>query len=75
MATGGGAYKYYDVLRQKLGVEVSREDEMECLIMGVCVYISKEGPYPTSYIFFIPFIRPSKSFFFFFGSEERRCYV
>lgn len=34
MATGGGAYKYYDRMKDMLGVEVIREDEMECLIMG-----------------------------------------
>ena len=34
MATGGGAYKYYDDIREALGVEVLREDEMECLIIG-----------------------------------------
>lgn len=34
MATGGGAYKYYDKIRERLGVEVFREDEMECLIVG-----------------------------------------
>lgn len=34
MATGGGAYKYYDQMREVLGVEVLREDEMECLIIG-----------------------------------------
>lgn len=34
MATGGGAFKYYDRIRQTLGVEVIREDEMECLIIG-----------------------------------------
>ena len=36
MATGGGAYKYYDEMKRVLGVEVLREDEMECLIMGQC---------------------------------------
>ena len=36
MATGGGAYKYYDRITQELGVEVMREDEMECLIIGMC---------------------------------------
>lgn len=36
MATGGGAYKYYDIIRETLGVEVIREDEMECLIIGEC---------------------------------------
>lgn len=34
MATGGGAYKFYDEIREALGVDVSREDEMECLIIG-----------------------------------------
>jgi type II pantothenate kinase len=34
MATGGGAYKYYDKLKEALGVNVLREDEMECLIIG-----------------------------------------
>jgi len=34
MATGGGAYKYYERMREMLGVEVLREDEMECLIIG-----------------------------------------
>ena len=34
MATGGGAYKYYDKIREELGVDVIREDEMECLIIG-----------------------------------------
>lgn len=35
MATGGGAFKYYDLLREKLGVEVTRGGEMECLIGGL----------------------------------------
>jgi type II pantothenate kinase len=34
MATGGGAYKYYDKIREALGSDVLREDEMECLIIG-----------------------------------------
>ncbi|KAH7176530.1 fumble-domain-containing protein [Dactylonectria macrodidyma] len=34
MATGGGAYKFYDKIREALGVNVLREDEMECLIIG-----------------------------------------
>jgi type II pantothenate kinase len=34
MATGGGAYKYYERIKDALGVEVMREDEMECLIIG-----------------------------------------
>lgn len=35
MATGGGAHMYYDRLRRDLGVEVLREEEMECLILGL----------------------------------------
>lgn len=38
MATGGGAYKYYDEMKKVLGVEVLREDEMECLIIGSAFY-------------------------------------
>jgi type II pantothenate kinase len=34
MATGGGAYKFYDSIKDALGVEIIREDEMECLIIG-----------------------------------------
>ena len=35
MATGGGAYKFYDDMKRILGVEVLREDEMDCLIIGM----------------------------------------
>ncbi|KAK1925275.1 putative pantothenate kinase [Papiliotrema laurentii] len=35
MATGGGAHLYYDRLKDELGVEVRREEEMECLILGL----------------------------------------
>lgn len=35
MATGGGAHKFYDLFSERLGVEVRREDEMECLITGL----------------------------------------
>lgn len=34
MATGGGAYKFYDRIKEALAVEIIREDEMECLIIG-----------------------------------------
>lgn len=36
MATGGGAYKFYAKIKEALGVDVIREDEMECLIIGIC---------------------------------------
>jgi len=35
MATGGGAHKFYELFSDVLGVEVLREDEMECLIEGL----------------------------------------
>lgn len=35
MATGGGAHKFYELFKETLGVEVVREDEMECLIEGL----------------------------------------
>jgi type II pantothenate kinase len=35
MATGGGAYKYYDKLKGVLEIDVLQEDEMECLIIGM----------------------------------------
>ncbi|KAI9793592.1 MAG: hypothetical protein M1833_000737 [Piccolia ochrophora] len=41
MATGGGAYKYYDRIKEALGVEVLREDEMECLIIGLDFFITE----------------------------------
>lgn len=41
MATGGGAYKYYDKIKDALGVDVIREDEMECLIIGLDFFITE----------------------------------
>ncbi|KAK2757271.1 hypothetical protein FQN54_004785 [Arachnomyces sp. PD_36] len=41
MATGGGAYKYYDKIKGVLGVDVLREDEMECLIIGLDFFITE----------------------------------
>ncbi|BGO98632.1 Pantothenate kinase CAB1 [Rhodotorula toruloides] len=35
MATGGGAHKFYRQLRDALGIEVRREEEMECLVLGL----------------------------------------
>ncbi|CAG8951836.1 hypothetical protein HYFRA_00005640 [Hymenoscyphus fraxineus] len=41
MATGGGAFKFYDKIREALGVDVLREDEMECLIIGLDFFITE----------------------------------
>lgn len=39
MATGGGAHLYYDQLVHDLGVQVRREEEMDCLITGLTFII------------------------------------
>ncbi|XP_054271885.1 4'-phosphopantetheine phosphatase isoform X2 [Macrosteles quadrilineatus] len=39
-ATGGGAYRYADLLQEKLGLSVEKEDEMGCLIKG-CNFLLK----------------------------------
>lgn len=41
MATGGGSYKFYEKIKEVLGVEVEREDEMECLIIGLDFFITE----------------------------------
>lgn len=41
MATGGGAYKYYNYFQHELGVEIIREDEMHCLIVGLDFFITE----------------------------------
>ncbi len=35
MATGGGAHMFYDRMSSELGVEVMKEEEMDCLITGL----------------------------------------
>jgi type II pantothenate kinase len=42
-ATGGGAHKYKDLIANKLGVQVEKEDEMECLING-CNFLLRHIP-------------------------------
>lgn len=39
MATGGGAHLFYDRLSEDLGVEVRKEEEMECLIAGLTFFM------------------------------------
>jgi len=41
MATGGGSVKFYDRLKKDLNVQVSKEDEMECLIRGLDFFITE----------------------------------
>ncbi|XVF84993.1 hypothetical protein PTKIN_Ptkin17bG0083400 [Pterospermum kingtungense] len=33
-ATGGGAYKFADLFKEKLGIRLDKEDEMDCLVTG-----------------------------------------
>ncbi|XP_022734128.1 pantothenate kinase 1-like isoform X1 [Durio zibethinus] len=33
-ATGGGAYKFADLFKEKLGITLDKEDEMDCLVTG-----------------------------------------
>uniref|UniRef100_A0A6M2F6M8 pantothenate kinase n=1 Tax=Populus davidiana TaxID=266767 RepID=A0A6M2F6M8_9ROSI len=33
-ATGGGAYKFSELFKEKLGISVEKEDEMDCLVTG-----------------------------------------
>ncbi|KAJ0048912.1 hypothetical protein Pint_15450 [Pistacia integerrima] len=33
-ATGGGAYKFTDLFKERLGVTLDKEDEMDCLVAG-----------------------------------------
>ncbi|OQD76863.1 hypothetical protein PENDEC_c003G02614 [Penicillium decumbens] len=41
VATGGGAYKFYDKLKEALDVNILREEEMECLIIGLDFFITE----------------------------------
>ncbi|XP_065317770.1 4'-phosphopantetheine phosphatase-like isoform X2 [Gordionus sp. m RMFG-2023] len=42
-ATGGGAYKYIDLIQKSLNFKVEREDEMDCLVLG-CNFLLKNIP-------------------------------
>ncbi|MCH92930.1 pantothenate kinase 2-like, partial [Trifolium medium] len=33
-ATGGGSYKYADLFKERLGIILDKEDEMDCLVAG-----------------------------------------
>lgn len=38
-ATGGGAYKFADLVKEKLRVSLEKEDEMHCLVSGANVLL------------------------------------
>ncbi|RVW53134.1 Pantothenate kinase 2 [Vitis vinifera] len=39
-ATGGGAHKFADLFKERLGVSIDKEDEMDCLVAGANFYLS-----------------------------------
>ncbi|KAF5405985.1 Type II pantothenate kinase [Paragonimus heterotremus] len=41
--TGGGAYRFRELIESKVGIEFDKEDEMECLIRG-CVFMLRNIP-------------------------------
>lgn len=41
IATGGGAYKFYDKLSTSLQCKVQKEDEMQCLIIGLDFFVTE----------------------------------
>ncbi|GAA47929.1 type II pantothenate kinase [Clonorchis sinensis] len=41
--TGGGAYRFRELIVRELGVEFDKEDEMECLIRG-CIFMLRNIP-------------------------------
>uniref|UniRef100_A0AAY4EV41 4'-phosphopantetheine phosphatase n=1 Tax=Denticeps clupeoides TaxID=299321 RepID=A0AAY4EV41_9TELE len=43
-ATGGGAYKFKDLIEKKLKLKVDKEDEMSCLIKG-CNFVLRNIPH------------------------------
>uniref|UniRef100_A0A8C3PYJ7 4'-phosphopantetheine phosphatase n=1 Tax=Chrysolophus pictus TaxID=9089 RepID=A0A8C3PYJ7_CHRPC len=43
-ATGGGAYKFKDLIEKKLGLKVDKEDVMTCLIKG-CNFLLRNIPH------------------------------
>ncbi|KAM4646845.1 4'-phosphopantetheine phosphatase isoform 6-T6 [Amazona ochrocephala] len=43
-ATGGGAYKFKDLIEKKLGLKVDKEDVMTCLIKG-CNFVLRNIPH------------------------------
>lgn len=45
-ATGGGAFKYADVFKERLAVTFDKEDEMDCLVAGAN-FLLRVGPLVT----------------------------
>lgn len=59
-ATGGGAYKYADLFKERLGVSLDKEDEMNCLVAGANFLLKVE-----------PCFKLFVSVVFYFGQLDR----
>ncbi|XP_068307117.1 uncharacterized protein [Pyrus communis] len=44
-ATGGGAFKYADLFKEKLGISLDKADEMDCLVAGANFLLKLGGGY------------------------------
>ncbi|XP_059656117.1 pantothenate kinase 2 [Cornus florida] len=49
-ATGGGAYKFADLFKEKLGVNLDKVDEMNCLVAGSNFLLKAVHPEAFSYM-------------------------
>ncbi|XP_057507930.1 pantothenate kinase 2-like isoform X3 [Actinidia eriantha] len=49
-ATGGGAYKFADLFKEKLGVSLDKVDEMDCLVAGSNFLLKTVHPEAFTYI-------------------------
>ncbi|KAL7261120.1 hypothetical protein ACSBR1_006712 [Camellia fascicularis] len=49
-ATGGGAYKFADLFKEKLGVSLDKVDEMDCLVAGSNFLLKEVHPEAFTYI-------------------------
>ncbi|GFZ00078.1 pantothenate kinase 2 [Actinidia rufa] len=49
-ATGGGAYKFADLFKEKLGVSLDKVDEMDCLVAGSNFLLKTVHPEAFTYV-------------------------
>lgn len=49
-ATGGGAYRFADLFKEKLGVSLDKVDEMDCLVSGANFLLNAVHPEAFTYI-------------------------
>lgn len=49
-ATGGGAFKYADLFKEKLGISLDKADEMDCLVAGANFLLKAVHPEAFTYM-------------------------